>query len=115
MNVLALDTSSEKGSVAITGDGEVLGEVRLVSSMQHSERLFRSIDFLFDHVDITRAGIVHGAESGSCRRGWLRVRKRETQRRCLHAGSHGMAGWGTEHTAGADAGRKTQRGLLRVV
>ena len=53
MNVLALDTSSEKGSVAITGDGEVLGEVRLVSSIQHSERLFRSIDFLFDHVDIT--------------------------------------------------------------
>ena len=53
MNVLAVDTSSEKGSVAITGDGEVLGEVRLVSSIQHSERLFRSIDFLFAHVDIT--------------------------------------------------------------
>ena len=53
MNVLAVDTSSDRGSVAITGGGEVLGEVRLVSSIQHSERLFRSIDFLFDHVNIT--------------------------------------------------------------
>ncbi len=53
MNVLAVDTSSERGSVAIIGDGQVLGEIRLVSSIQHSERLFRSIDFLFDHVDLT--------------------------------------------------------------
>lgn len=53
MNVLAVDTSSERGSVAITSDGEVLGEVRLVSSIQHSERLFRSINFLFQHVAIT--------------------------------------------------------------
>ena len=53
MNVLAVDTSSDHGSVAVTADGEPLGEVRLISSIQHSERLFRSIEFLFEHVDLT--------------------------------------------------------------
>ncbi len=53
MNVLAADTSSDHGSVAVTADGEPLGEVRLISSIQHSERLFRSIEFLFEHVDLT--------------------------------------------------------------
>jgi tRNA threonylcarbamoyladenosine biosynthesis protein TsaB len=47
MRILAVDTSSERGSVCIAEDGEVLGEVRLRSSVQHSDRLFRSIDFLF--------------------------------------------------------------------
>jgi len=44
MRVLAVDTSSERGSVCITDSGELLGEVRLASSIQHSDRLFRSID-----------------------------------------------------------------------
>src|SRR5215471_1492738 len=47
MRVLAVDTSSERGSICIADRGEVLGEVRLASSIQHSERLFRSIEFLF--------------------------------------------------------------------
>jgi tRNA threonylcarbamoyladenosine biosynthesis protein TsaB len=47
MRILAVDTSSERGSVCIAEDAEVLGEVRLRSSVQHSDRLFRSIDFLF--------------------------------------------------------------------
>jgi tRNA threonylcarbamoyladenosine biosynthesis protein TsaB len=50
MRVLAVDTSSERGSVCITEDGEILGEVRLASSIQYSERLFRSIEFLFQHL-----------------------------------------------------------------
>ena len=50
MRVLAVDTSSERGSVCITGDGEVVGEVRLASSVQYSERLFRSIEFLFQYL-----------------------------------------------------------------
>src|SRR5215475_6655552 len=50
MRVLAVDTSSERGSVCITDDGEILGEVRLASSIQYSERLFRSIEFLFQHL-----------------------------------------------------------------
>src|SRR5215831_19876718 len=50
MRVLAVDTSSERGSVSITDNGEILGEVRLASSIQYSERLFRSIEFLFQHL-----------------------------------------------------------------
>jgi tRNA threonylcarbamoyladenosine biosynthesis protein TsaB len=50
MRVLAVDTSSERGSVCVTDRGEVLGEVRLASSIQHSERLFRSIEFLFQYL-----------------------------------------------------------------
>ena len=49
MRILAVDTSSERGSVCLAADGEILGEVRLRSSVQHSDRLFRSIDFLFTY------------------------------------------------------------------
>ena len=49
MRILAVDTSSERGSVCLSQDGETLGEVRLRSSVQHSDRLFRSIDFLFKY------------------------------------------------------------------
>ena len=50
MRVLAVDTSSERGSVCVTDRNEVLGEVRLASSIQYSERLFRSIEFLFQYL-----------------------------------------------------------------
>jgi tRNA threonylcarbamoyladenosine biosynthesis protein TsaB len=50
MRILAVDTSSERGSVCIHEDGEVLGEVRLRRSVQHSDRLFRSLDFLLRYV-----------------------------------------------------------------
>jgi len=50
MRVLAVDTSSERGSVCVTDRGELLGEVRLASSIQYSERLFRSIEFLFQYL-----------------------------------------------------------------
>jgi tRNA threonylcarbamoyladenosine biosynthesis protein TsaB len=50
MRVLAVDTSSERGSISIVDNDEVLGEVRLASSIQHSERLFRSIEFLFQYL-----------------------------------------------------------------
>ncbi len=49
MRILALDTSSQRGSVCVTDDGEVVGEVRLSCSIQHSERLFASIQFLFQY------------------------------------------------------------------
>jgi tRNA threonylcarbamoyladenosine biosynthesis protein TsaB len=57
MRVLAVDTSSERGSVCVTDNGEVLGEIRLASSVQYSERLFRSIEFLFQHLDFALADI----------------------------------------------------------
>jgi tRNA threonylcarbamoyladenosine biosynthesis protein TsaB len=50
MRVLAVDTSSERGSVCVADRGEILGEIRIASSIQYSERLFRSIRFLFDHL-----------------------------------------------------------------
>jgi len=50
MRILAVDTSSERGSVCISEDGEILGEVRLRRSVQHSDRLFRSVDFLLRYV-----------------------------------------------------------------
>jgi tRNA threonylcarbamoyladenosine biosynthesis protein TsaB len=37
--------------------GEVLAEVRLACSVQHSERLFRSVDFVFNYVPFTLAEI----------------------------------------------------------
>jgi tRNA threonylcarbamoyladenosine biosynthesis protein TsaB len=57
MRVLAVDTSSERGSVCVTDHGEILGEVRLASSIQYSERLFRSIEFLFQHLPFQLAEI----------------------------------------------------------
>jgi tRNA threonylcarbamoyladenosine biosynthesis protein TsaB len=53
MRILAVDTSSERGSVCVTDCGEVMGEVRLASSIQYSERLFRSIEFLFQYLSFT--------------------------------------------------------------
>ena len=50
MRILAVDTSSEHGSVCVAGDEEVLGEVRLAASLQHAERLFRSVEFLFQRL-----------------------------------------------------------------
>src|ERR1043165_5489232 len=57
MRILAVDTSSERGSVCIMENGQVLGEIRLACSVQHSERLFRSLEFLFDYVPFALADI----------------------------------------------------------
>jgi tRNA threonylcarbamoyladenosine biosynthesis protein TsaB len=57
MRILAVDTSSERGSVCIIDNGQVLGEIRLACSVQHSERLFRSVEYLFDYVPFTLADI----------------------------------------------------------
>ncbi len=56
-NILAVDTSSDCGSVAVLSAGIVLGEIHLANSIQHSERLFRSIEFLFEQVELTLAQI----------------------------------------------------------
>ncbi len=57
MRILAVDTSSERGSVCVVDGLEVLGEVRLSSSIQYSERLFRSVEFLFQHLPLKLADI----------------------------------------------------------
>lgn len=46
MRVLAFDTTTARGSVAVVQDGEVLGEVRLTAPDSHSTRLLGAIDFL---------------------------------------------------------------------
>jgi tRNA threonylcarbamoyladenosine biosynthesis protein TsaB len=46
LKVLALDTSTTRGSVALLAGNEVIADLRLMSRDQHSERLLGSIDFL---------------------------------------------------------------------
>ena len=57
MRVLAVDTSSERGSVCVADDRQILGEIRIASSIQYSERLFRSIEFLFHYLPFPLADI----------------------------------------------------------
>lgn len=57
MRILAVDTSSEWGSVCIAEGGTILGEIRLRRSVQHSDRLFRSVDFLLKSVPFGLADI----------------------------------------------------------
>src|SRR5947199_9896963 len=71
MRILAVDTSSERGSVCVVDSGEVLGEIRLASSIQHSDRLFRSIGFLLEYlpfqlsdVDVFAAALGPGSFTG---------------------------------------------------
>ncbi len=53
MNLLSVDTSSDCGSIAVLSGGRVLGEIRLANSIHHSERLFRSIEYLFQEIELT--------------------------------------------------------------
>lgn len=46
MLILAIDTTTPGGSVALLEDGTLLGEANVESAATHSARLFRSIDFL---------------------------------------------------------------------
>jgi len=57
MRILAVDTSSERGSACVAAGHEILGEIRLASSMQHTERLFRAVEFLFQHLPFQLADI----------------------------------------------------------
>lgn len=46
MKVLAVDTTTERESVAVAAEGELLGEVRLRSDVLHSRRLMPAIAYL---------------------------------------------------------------------
>jgi tRNA threonylcarbamoyladenosine biosynthesis protein TsaB len=46
VRVLAVDTTTERGSVAVTEDDCVRGEIRLASGEGHSRRLLPAVDFL---------------------------------------------------------------------
>jgi len=53
MRILAVDTSSQRGSICISEADVVLGEIRLASSVQHAERLFRGIEFLLESIPVS--------------------------------------------------------------
>jgi tRNA threonylcarbamoyladenosine biosynthesis protein TsaB len=57
MRILAADTSSQHGSICVVDGPEILGEVRLASSMQHAERFFRAVEFLFQHIPLKLSDI----------------------------------------------------------
>lgn len=46
MRILAVDTTTERGSVAVADSSELLGELRLASDVTHSQRVLGGIDFL---------------------------------------------------------------------
>lgn len=71
LRVLALDTSSPRGSVALLEGGEVRGEIRLAAEISHSERLLRSIEFVLesclrklDEIELVAVGIGPGSFTG---------------------------------------------------
>ena len=71
MRILALDTSTLRGSVALLRGTELAGELRITSLETHSARLLRSIDFLLGTVgwklsdlDLIAAGIGPGSFTG---------------------------------------------------
>jgi tRNA threonylcarbamoyladenosine biosynthesis protein TsaB len=55
VRVLAVDTTTERGSVAVTEDDSIRGEVRLVSSEGHSRRLLPGVDFLLQSLGLRAA------------------------------------------------------------
>lgn len=57
LKVLAIDTSTPRGSVSLLEGRELAGELRLFSLETHSARLLRSIDFLLASVGWDLAGI----------------------------------------------------------
>jgi len=57
LRVLAVDTTTERGSVAVVSGGEVLGEVRLRSGMGHSKRLMPAVAFLLDGLGLSASDI----------------------------------------------------------
>jgi tRNA threonylcarbamoyladenosine biosynthesis protein TsaB len=52
VRVLAVDTTTERGSVAVTEDDSVCGEVRVASSEGHSRRLLPAVDFLLQSLGL---------------------------------------------------------------
>ncbi|MBN2371920.1 MAG: tRNA (adenosine(37)-N6)-threonylcarbamoyltransferase complex dimerization subunit type 1 TsaB [Vicinamibacteria bacterium] len=57
MKVLAMDTTTPQGSVAVIEGGESLGEVRLKGSINHSTRILPAVAFLLDSLGIVPADL----------------------------------------------------------
>lgn len=50
MNILAIDTSTKMGSIAITSDDQLLAQVQLNVEVTHTERLLPAIDALMQQI-----------------------------------------------------------------
>jgi len=61
--VLGIETSTSRGSVAICGGGEVLGEFMLANPRSHSERLLPAIELLLGSASATTADLAAVAVS----------------------------------------------------
>src|SRR4051812_25416291 len=57
MKVLALSTSTPRGSVAVVDDGAVLASVAYVDLKSHAERIFGSIDLALAKAGLERSTI----------------------------------------------------------
>jgi tRNA threonylcarbamoyladenosine biosynthesis protein TsaB len=57
LRVLAFDTTTSKGSVAVVQDGETCGEVRLTTRDAHSTRLLGAIDFLLNSLGLRLSAV----------------------------------------------------------
>ncbi len=57
MIVLAVDTTTPSGSVALLRGGELLGELDIESPSTHSARLLRSVDFLLGALNLDIRGV----------------------------------------------------------
>ena len=57
MRVLAVDTTTERESVALVSQGEVVGEVRLRRAEHHSRRLLPAIELLLQNVGVSPAEV----------------------------------------------------------
>jgi len=55
--VLAVDTTTVRGSVAVVEGGEVLAELRLRSEASHSRTLLPGLDFLLQSLGLTPASV----------------------------------------------------------
>jgi tRNA threonylcarbamoyladenosine biosynthesis protein TsaB len=55
--VLAVDTTTERGSVAIVSGGEIRGEVRLRAGIGHSKRLMPAVAFLMEGLGLSASGL----------------------------------------------------------
>jgi len=57
LRVLAVDTTTDRGSVAVVSGGEIAGEVRLRTGMGHSRRLMPAVAFLLDGLGLAASDI----------------------------------------------------------
>ncbi len=57
MRVLAVDTTTERGSVAVTENDAVAGEVRLASAEDHSRKVLPAVDFLLQSLGLRAADL----------------------------------------------------------